>query len=341
MSCRLFASLLFLSSILWAADPTGTITGTVLDPSGSAVVGAKVVATNLNTGLSRESATTNDGGYTFPLLPVGFYSITVHASGFRTFEQRGIEVRTDESSAVPVRLEVGSARQSITVEANAGIVETQSGTLREVVGQQRIVELPLNGRNAAALVLLSPGTEDLGAGNANGSGDALQSTSYPGAQAISANGARSDMVNYNMDGGSNQDPYTNVNNPFPNPDAVEEFSIQTNSYSAEYGRGSGAIVNIVTKSGTNDFHGSAFEFLRNGDLNARNFFAASHDLLKRNQFGGALGGPTSRSRTPPRCCPMRNGRATSRACSGNSWIPPRSSHFRVILFRLAVWIRSR
>jgi hypothetical protein len=296
MSCRLLPFLLFLSSILWAADPTGTITGTVLDPSGAAVVGAKVIATNLNTGLSRESTTANDGGYTFPLLPVGFYSITVQASGFRTFEQRGIEVRTDESSAVPVRLEIGSARQSITVEANAGIVETQSGTLREVVGQQRIVELPLNGRNAAALVLLSPGTEDLTAGNANGGGDAVQSTSYPGAQAISANGARSDMVNYNMDGGSNQDPYTNVNNPFPNPDAVEEFSIQTNSYSAEYGRGSGAIVNIVTKSGTNDFHGSAFDFLRNGDLNARNFFAASADQLKRNQFGGSVGGPILRNK---------------------------------------------
>jgi hypothetical protein len=104
------------------------------------------------------------------------------------------------------------------------------------------------------------------------------------------------MVNYNMDGGSNQDPYTNVNNPFPNPDAVEEFSVQTNSFSAEYGRGSGAIVNVVTKSGTNEFHGSAFDFLRNGDLNSRNFFAASADQLKRNQFGGSLGGPVLKNK---------------------------------------------
>ena len=104
------------------------------------------------------------------------------------------------------------------------------------------------------------------------------------------------MVNYNLDGGSNEDPYTNVNNPFPNPDALEEFSVQSNSYSAEYGRGSGAIVNVVTRSGTNQFHGSAFEFIRNGDLNARNFFAALPDPLKRNQFGGSFGGPILRNK---------------------------------------------
>ena len=143
---------------------------------------------------------------------------------------------------------------------------------------------------------LRPGTADLNAGNARGSGDTQQTATYPGAQSISSNGARADDINYNLDGGSNQDHYTNVNNPFPNPDAVEEFSVQTNSYSAEYGRGAGAIVNVVTKSGTNQLHGSAFEFLRNGDLNARNFFAASHDLLKRNQYGGSLGGPIKKDR---------------------------------------------
>ncbi|MGA8597021.1 MAG: carboxypeptidase regulatory-like domain-containing protein [Bryobacteraceae bacterium] len=279
-----------------AADPTGTIAGTVTDPSGAAIAGAKVTVTNIGTGFTRDVSTASDGGYVFPLLPVGFYSVTIEASGFRRFEQRGIEVKTDESSSVPIRLEVGSSTQSVTVQANAQMVETQSGTLSQVVGQQKIVELPLNGRNAAALVLLSPGTNDLTAANANGSGDAIQSTSYPGAQAVSANGARSDMVNYNMDGGSNEDPYTNVNNPFPNPDAVEEFSVQTNSYSAEYGRGSGAIVNVVTRSGTNEFHGTAFDFLRNGDLNARNFFGAQADQLKRNQFGGSFGGPIIRNK---------------------------------------------
>jgi hypothetical protein len=171
------------------------------------------------------------------------------------------------------------------------MVETRSGALNQVVNEKKIIELPLNGRNAAALVLLAPGAVDLRAGNANGSGDTVQTVSYPGAVSVAANGGRADTANYNLDGGSNQDTYTNVNNPFPNPDAIQEFSVQTNSFSAEYGRGSGAIVNVVTKSGTNEFHGSAFEFLRNGDLNARNFFANTQDQLKRNQYGGSFGGP--------------------------------------------------
>lgn len=296
MCTKLVACLLCLCPFLWAADPTGTIAGGVSDPSGAPIIGAKITAANINTGLSRETSTAHDGGYIFPLLPVGSYVLTVESNGFRRFEQRGIEVRTDESAAVPVRLELGSSSQTVTVQANSEMVQTQSGALSQVVGQQKIVELPLNGRNAAALVLLTPGTADTTAGNYGSCSDAVQSTSYPGAQAVSSNGARTDMVNYNLDGGSNEDPYTNVNNPFPNPDALEEFSVQTNSYSAEYGRGSGAIVNVVTRSGTNDFHGSAFDFIRNGDLNARNFFAARADQLKRNQFGGSLGGPVIKNK---------------------------------------------
>ncbi len=280
-----------LCTLLHAADPTGTIAGAILDPSGAPVANARVTATALATGLTRETVSRNDGTYVFPLLPVGFYSVSVEAPGFERLEQRGIEVRADQNSTVPLTLQIGSTTQSVTVEANAQMVETRSGALSEVVSQRNIIKLPLNGRNAAALILLTPGTNDLNAGNANGSGDTVQSVNYPGSQSISTNGARADMINYNMDGGSNQDPYTNTNNPFPNPDAVEEFSVQSNSYSAEYGRGAGAIVNVVTKSGTNQFHGTAFDFLRNGDLNARNFFADQPDQLKRNQFGGSVGGP--------------------------------------------------
>ena len=284
-------SLVCLCVSLQAADPTGTIAGTVQDPSGSAVSNARVTATALATGFTRETMSKADGGYVFPLLPVGSYSITVEVSGFNRFEQRGIVVQADQNATVPISLKIGSATQSVTVEANAQMVETRSGALSKVITQRNIVELPLNGRNAASLILLSPGTIDTHAGNGGGSGDTQQTVTYPGAQSISSNGGRADMVNYSLDGGSNQDHYTNVNNPFPNPDAVEEFSVQTNSFSAEYGRGNGAIVNVVTKSGTNQFHGSAFDFLRNGDLNARNFFADSADQLKRNQFGGSLGGP--------------------------------------------------
>jgi Carboxypeptidase regulatory-like domain len=282
--------LLVCAGGLWAAEPAGSIAGTITDPSGGAVANAKITVTATATGLTRTAQSSADGGYLFPLLPVGNYSVVVEASGFKRFEQRPVEVRADASANVPVGLQIGAATESVTVEANAQMVETRSGTISQVVGQQKIVELPLNGRNAASLVLLSAGTADLNTGNSRGSGDAIQGGSYPGAQSITSNGSRSDGVNYHLDGGSNIDHYTNVNNPFPNPDALEEFSVQTNSYSAEFGRASGAIVNVVTKSGTNEFHGDAFEFLRNGVMNSRNFFAPIHDKLKRNQFGGTAGG---------------------------------------------------
>ena len=283
--------LTLFAECLIGADPAGTISGRVLDASSAAVPTARVVAVNTTTGLKRETTTASDGGFVFPLVPVGPYRISVQAPGFRGFEQRGIIVETDVTVNVPVNLQVGDVNETVSVNANASLVETRSGTLGQVVQQQKIVELPLNGRNAAALVLLSPGTADLGAGNSRGAGDVTHSADYPGAQAISSNGSRSEGVNYFLDGASNQDPWTNVNNPFPNPDSLEEFSVQTNSYSAEYGRAAGAVVNIVTKSGTNQFHGSLFEFVRNGAMNARNFFAPVPDHLKRNQYGASIGGP--------------------------------------------------
>src|SRR5258708_26494923 len=206
-------------------DPTGTIAGTVLDPSGAAVPGAKIVASALATGLSRETTTSTDGGYVFPLLPVGLYSISIEAQGFRRFEQKGIKVEADRSATVPVNLSLGSTTDTVSVEANAELVETRSGTLSKIVDQQNIVELPLNGRNAASLVLLAPGTADLNAGNARGRGDTQQTATYPGGQSISSNGSRADTVNYNLDRGSNQDHYTNVNHPLPNPNAVQEFTV--------------------------------------------------------------------------------------------------------------------
>jgi hypothetical protein len=279
------------SVLLSAADPTGTIAGRVVDPSGSVIVSAKLTVASQSTGLLREASSASDGGYVFPLLPPGTYTLTAEAQGFRRYEQRGITVPVNVTVSATVTLQLGALTESISVEANAELVDTRSGTLRQTVDQRKIIELPLNGRNAATLVLLTPGTADLNASNARGAGDTALTFRYPGALSVTSSGARADGVNYQLDGGSNRDPYLNVNNPTPNPDALEEFSVQTNSFSAEHGNATGAVVNIVTKSGTNQFHGSAFEFLRNGSLNARNFFAARHDLIKRNQFGGTLGGP--------------------------------------------------
>src|SRR3974390_1464247 len=168
---RLLCLIPFLILSAWGADPTGKIAGSVVDPSGGAVIGAGIVATNLGTGLNRQTFSAADGGYVFPLLPVGLYSILVEASGFRRFEQKGIEVRADQAATVSVKLEIGSTTETVSVNANAELIETRSSTLSKVVETQSVAELPLNGRNAAALVLLAPGTADLTAGNARGSGD--------------------------------------------------------------------------------------------------------------------------------------------------------------------------
>jgi hypothetical protein len=280
-----------MACITFAADPTGTISGNVTDPSGLAIVGAQITVRNSLTGLTRSATSDNQGAFLFPLMPVGSYEISVELKGFRRFEQRGITVMVNGVASLQVTLQIGLLTESVTVEADAIMVETRSGTIKSVVDQERIVELPLNGRNAAALVTLVAGTVDLGTGNARGAGDAVQAGTYPATQITSSSGGRSDGMNFLLDGGSNRDPYTNVNNPFPNPDGLQEFVVQTNNYSAEYGRASGAIVSVVTKSGTNQLHGNAFEFLRNEAFNARNFFSPMADILKRHQFGGGLGGP--------------------------------------------------
>jgi hypothetical protein len=197
------------------------------------------------------------------------------------------------------------ATEVVMVSGTALQVDTSTSTLKQVIEQQRLVELPLNGRNAAQLTLLVPGAVNSPGGGA----DQGSTKTFPGAVTISANGARQNQVSYQLDGGNYVDEYTNVNQPFPFPDALQEFSVQTSNYTAEYGQKAGAVVNVITKSGTNNFHGDVFEFLRNAVFNARNFFAPltqpngssskdmGRDQLKRNQFGGTIGGPIIHDKT--------------------------------------------
>lgn len=286
-SAILFLAIGFGGS-LRAQYTTSTLGVTVIDPSGAPVTDAKITVQSLDTGLRKVSNSGTNGTFSFSALPVGKYEVTVEKAGFSKFLQTGITLIVDQPVNIPVKLQIGSVNEQVTVEADAELVNTESGTVGQVIDSKSIVDLPLDGREPQTLLFLSAGT-------VNETGNYClvncQGGVYPGEQDANVNGAGPRGVNYQMDGGGHNDTYLNANLPFPNPDAMQEFNVETDNLSAQYGIGAGAVVNMVTKSGTNDIHGDVFEFVRNGDFNARNFFAPTQDTLKRNQYGGAIGGP--------------------------------------------------
>ncbi|MBI4874342.1 MAG: TonB-dependent receptor [Acidobacteria bacterium] len=267
------------------AQGSVTIFGTVTDSSGAVLPNAGIVVTNTQTAATRQTVSSDAGAYVVAQLPVGDYTVKAEAKGFKTFVQDRIQVQVDENRRVDIAMVVGALTETVEVSAQAAQVETRSGAVREVVDSARIVELPLNGRNAIQLQYIVPGI------GGRASADQAENES------VSINGSRPNTNNYTLDGGDNHDPYFNTPSMFPNPDALEEFSVQTSSYSADKGRNAGAFVNAVTRSGTNQFHGTLFEFLRNEKLNARNFFAATVPPFKRNQYGGTVGGPFRKDKT--------------------------------------------
>ncbi len=266
------------------------VSGQVTDPSGGALVAATVRMIDLEKGVDHTTTTNGDGRYTVPDLSVGHYRLEVSAPGFKSYLQTGIELQVGNNVQINVAMQLGSVSETIQVAANAGLVETEQNAIEQVIDQRRIVDLPLNGRQATQLVLISGAAVTAPAGDQTGSKNYFSSTT------ISVAGGQSSGTNYLLDGGSNIDAFSNVNLPFPFPDALQEFSVETSSVPARNGRQPGGVVNVVTKSGTNSFHGDAFEFLRNGDVNARNYFAPVHDSLKRNQYGGTLGGAIVRDK---------------------------------------------
>ena len=265
----------------------GSITGTITDNSGAVVPGVAVTATRTTTGTQTTVTANSSGLYIFPSVPPADYTITAVASGFERYVQSGVILLANQAATVNITLRIGSTTDTVNVEANAVQVDTTTGTLAQVITQKSVNDLPLNGRNAAALTTLVAGAV---AAPSDGT-DKGNTKTFPAAVPISVNGSRSDQTNYLLDGGNNTDEYTMANGPFPFPDALQEFSVQTSNYNAEFGQSAGAVVNIVTRSGERQFHGDAFEYLRNGVFNARNFFATSVDPLKRHQFGGTIGGP--------------------------------------------------
>src|SRR5579864_9183408 len=267
------------------AVSTSQITGTVQDSSGSAVPGAEVKATQTATGAARTVTSGPDGGYLLTNLPVGPYQVEISKEGFTKYVQSGIVLQVNSNATIDAALKVGSVNEQVVVQADAGMVETHSTGVGQVVDQQRVVDLPLNGRQATQLIFLA------GAATTGANVDSIASgKNYPVA-IISVAGGQSQGMTYSLDGGTHNDPLNNLTLPLPFPDALQEFKVETSALPAQYGHHSAAAVNAVTKSGSNEFHGDAFEFLRNGDFNARNFFAPARDSLKRNQFGGTLGGP--------------------------------------------------
>ena len=234
--------------------------------------------------MCKSTVTGEDGRFVFPNLRPTHYEISVESSGFRTFRRVGIELLANQTLTVNINLEVGAVTETVNVSGAAVQVNTTTSTLSEVVDNARIVDLPLNGRDVATLSTIVPGMAVASISTETGK-------SIPGGLRLSSNGTQSRQVAFKLDGVSNTDFYFQDNQTFPFPDAVQEFSIQTSNYTAAQGNNAGAMVNVVTRSGTNEFHGGMFEFLRNRVFNARNTFASQRDFLKRNQYGAFVGGP--------------------------------------------------
>lgn len=269
------------------------ISGAVKDSTGLPISGAKVQVTQTNTSLTRSAVTTTDGVYTIPNLPVGPYTLRVDKEGFSPFIQTGIVLEVNTNPEINVTLTVGSLQQQIEVQANAAMVETQTTSVGQVIDQHQVVDLPLNGRQPSQLIALSGAAVSANTGFTS-IGGIVNSLDYPTVSAYSVAGGQGNATNYFLDGGTHMDMRTNVGLPLPFPDALQEFKVETSTLPANYGTHPGGAVNAVTKSGSNSFHGDLFEFLRNGDMDARNFFAPTPDTLRRNQFGGVLGGPVKK-----------------------------------------------
>jgi len=283
---------------LRAQAVSGTILGAVKDSSGSSVPTAPVLILGQGTGLTRTVTAGPDGEYIAPSLPPGVYTVSVESKGFKKTSVTGLQLGVDQKIRVDIVLELGSLTETIQVEGTAPVVQSDSSELAQTVTEQQIKDLPLNGRDFVQLTRIIPGVlRGIPGANIDGAG----SLAWRASASFSANGQRTRDNNFLLDGVDNNETWLNSVVIFPSVDALEEFKVQTSTYSAEFGRSSGGVVNIQIKSGTNAFHGSAFEFLRNDALDANDFFnnkfGRAKPPFRQNQFGGTFGGPMVRDRT--------------------------------------------
>ena len=301
VSFALFALLYLAAPVdLHAQVTTADLVGTVKDGSGAVVAGAQVTATNEATGVSRAVHTDTAGNYLITQLHPGRYILTAEIPGFRKLVQKGIELQVNQRAQIDLVLQIGEVSEIVSVEGTAPLLESQSSVLGSVISETQVQDLPLNGRNFVQLAILTPGVSGTGYG---ARGTIMSGTrpddQRPGSE-LFVNGNRENSNNYLYDGIDNNDRLTLALVIRPAIEAIKEFKIQTNLYSAEQGRNPGGQIDVVTKSGTNEIHGAAYEFLRNSALDAKNFFDRPTDKIppfKQNQFGFAIGGPIRKNRT--------------------------------------------
>jgi hypothetical protein len=273
------------AGIAWAQAVAGSqVSGVVKDSSGGVLPGVEVTIVKTDTGVARTVVTAGDGSYVFPNLPVGPYQLKVVLQGFNTYVQEGITLQVNTNPTIDVTLSVGSVGEQITVAANGTTIETRSTGVGQVIDNEQVTQIPLNGRQATELIFLSGLATNAPAGDLN------TNKNFP-TVTISVAGGQANGMTYIMDGGTHNDPFNNLNLPTPFPDALQEFKVETSSLPARYGHHAASAVNLITKSGTNAFRGNVFDFIRNYHFNARNFFAPARDSLRRQQFGGTFGGP--------------------------------------------------
>ena len=291
----MFSLLTLLSPTLGRAQlSTASLNGTVQDKTGAVISGAKITVVQTETNFTTEALSEQDGSFRILSIPVGPYTLRVAKNGFSDYRQNGIVLTVGQIATLSISLAVGPATQNVVVTAEVPSVDSTTPTIQNIVDEKTVAGLPLNGRNPATLVYTIPGVTDAAL---NPVGTAPNSTVMEGDATLSnetaptTNGIRPGGTYFSLDGAGNVDPWSVIGGPFPNPDATQEFSVVTGTYGARYVSAPAGAVNIVTKSGTNQIHGSVFEFIRNGYFNAENYFATSPDTLKRNQFGFAAGGP--------------------------------------------------
>ncbi|MBW8870037.1 MAG: carboxypeptidase regulatory-like domain-containing protein, partial [Acidobacteriales bacterium] len=284
------ASAMLASLGLSAQQITGNIRGTVTDPSGAVIRDAAIKARQTETGLTRETTTDRSGNYVVLELPVGHYRLQIAAKGFQEYVQDGITLNVNETASVSPHLAVGSEKEQVTVSADAQLIEPTVTSMGKVVQQRELEDLPLNGRNFSQLGLLQPGVVPLTPGMAEAGG------SLRNGQGYAVNGQRPESNNFLIDGANN---FNGVDGGFvlkPPVDAISEFRIITHNASAEFGNALGSTTNLVTRSGTNQFHGTLWEFLRNDAVDANNYFALTQEPLKQNQFGATVGAPMKKDK---------------------------------------------